>query len=121
MVVSNQSKINSATSSLDKGKFIMHICKEEIYRKIFHLFALLIPVLILVAPLNGYSYWLIPKLLMGLLLVAVTIEYSRLNVDFVRMFFDKTFGVLLRNHEKSGLSGSTWLVASSLFISILFV
>ena len=89
--------------------------KNEIIRKSIHLFMLIIPLSILFL-----EKWLVLGVLGGLTLLAMTIEILRLRwSDFYRVF-DKIFGPLLREHERTHLTGSTYLLIGALVAILLF-
>lgn len=55
--------------------------------------------------------------LVALLSVAVAVELGRHHIPSMRRAFDRAIGSLLREHERTGWSGATWLVA--VFIGVV--
>ena len=88
--------------------------RDEIIRKIIHLFTLVIPV----------GYMILPKgtvlLILSLAsLVAVCVELARFRWFGFSRWFCRITGNLLREHERSDLTGATYLLVGS-FLTILF-
>lgn len=55
------------------------------------------------------------------LILAISIDVVRLRVPGVQRFFHKTFGMAMRPHEASELTGSTYLCLAALVCIVLFV
>jgi dolichol kinase len=96
------------------------LSKEEIRRKLLHLFALLMPMGILYGP-----EWSFPPVFMTILLgtlffVSVSVEFMRFKSPVVQTFFFKCFGSMLRKEEHFKITGSTWVIGAAFFCSILF-
>lgn len=88
--------------------------KNELVRKSIHLAMLVLPV--------GYLFLAKHTMLIILgvfILIALFVEYARFYIEEFSEWFHGFFGHLLRNHEKRGLTGSTYLLISC-FLSILF-
>lgn len=89
----------------------------EMKRKIFHLYALVLPLI----------YLFTPKLTMCILMVLLTVftvyvDISRHYNDFIKGLVEKIFGEYFRNKEKTGdfnLSGASYM-AFGFLLSCLF-
>lgn len=87
----------------------------ELHRKAIHVFSLVIPV----------GYYLLPeetgrRALLVAAVVAIVVEALRLNEPHLRKMTFKLVGALLREHEKTGLFASTYLVLGSLLCAYSF-
>jgi dolichol kinase len=87
----------------------------ELHRKAIHIFSLVIPV----------GYYVLPeesarKALLVAAVVAVVIEALRLNEPHLRNITFRLAGALLREHEKTGLFSSTYLILGSLLCAHSF-
>jgi len=93
--------------------------RDELVRKLIHLFSLSIPVI----------YYLIPTrtsitILFWLTLFALLFDSARFfSKSFARLFY-KLFGFLLRKHEldkkKKNLTGATYILLSALICALIF-
>ncbi len=93
--------------------------RDELVRKLIHLFSLSIPVI----------YYFIPSstsitILAILTAIALMIDFGRfVSKSFAKIFY-KIFGFLLRKHEldndKKNLTGATYVLLSALICSIIF-
>jgi len=94
------------------------ISSHEYVRKAIHLLNLVIPL----------SYWYIfpnksdfLKILFGLTCLFLFIDVIRNKFPFIKIFFIKIFGKMLRNHEIKGkFTGATWVMIASLLTISLF-
>jgi dolichol kinase len=93
--------------------------RDELVRKLIHLFSLSIPVI----------YYFIPRsdavLILGILTAAaLVIDLSRYLSPAAGRIFYKLFGFLLRKHEvdnnKKNLNGATYVLMSALICVIIF-
>jgi len=93
--------------------------KDELVRKLIHLFSLSIPII----------YYFIPKstaalILGGLAAFALTLDLGRYLSPQVGKVFYKLFGFLLRRHEvdsdKKNLNGATYVLLSAVFGVLVF-
>ena len=87
----------------------------ELHRKAIHIFSLVIPV----------GYYVLPeetarKALLIAAVVAIVIEALRLNEPHLRNVTFRLAGALLREHEKTGLFSSTYLILGSLLCAHSF-
>lgn len=93
--------------------------RDELVRKLIHLFSLSIPII----------YYFIPSsisitILICLTIFALIIDGGRfISKPFAKIFY-KTFGFLLRKHEldseKKNLTGATYVLLSALICAIIF-
>lgn len=110
----------------------MKLRKEEIQRKVLHLiFGVVIPAGIFYIP--GYaekSPWvpqcIRPELYPVVILAFFTAifvlgEILRFRVSFMKSLADKMFGSMMRPEEAKKFSGATYICASSLICSIVFI
>ena len=110
----------------------MPLRKEEVYRKILHVFTgIIVPGLILYIPRYAPSFswapeWLSPRLYspaLALLAAAVftMVELLRFRSPFVQTLFYRVGGAALRPEEAKKMTGATYIVYSALLCSIVFV
>ncbi|MDR0307164.1 MAG: hypothetical protein LBI42_10050 [Chitinispirillales bacterium] len=103
----------------------MALRKEEITRKLLHLFALLMPLGIFYLPHEKFqitiSHWIPVGILGGLLFGSVVVESLRFRVPAVQKYFIKFFGHMLRQEESTKTTGSTYVIGAALICSILFI
>jgi dolichol kinase len=99
----------------------MALTKNEIRRKLLHLFALLMPIGIFYLPAWSFPSYAAPLILALLLTVCLTVEYLRSNNPDVQDAFVRYFGSMLRKEESTIITGATWVVGSALLCSILFI
>lgn len=98
----------------------MRLPKEEIARKLLHLFALTMPAGIHYIP-QWTGTWLVPTIILGVLFFgSVIIETLRQKNPAVQALFFKFAGSMLRKEEKHVITGSTWVIGAGLICSILF-
>ncbi len=94
------------------------IIKNEINRKLFHIFSSIIPI----------SYlWIIKDkkfiilVLVILIIIAITIELLRNHNKLINSIFKRYFSSMLRKSESDGeVTGATWLLSSYLITIIIF-
>jgi dolichol kinase len=96
------------------------LSREEIQRKLLHLFALLMPIGILYAPSWSFHPFIVPGALGALFVGSVLVEVIRFKVPFAQALFFKLFGSMLRKEEHFMVTGSTWVIGSAFLCSILF-
>ncbi|MBN1665411.1 MAG: hypothetical protein JW943_17580 [Deltaproteobacteria bacterium] len=96
------------------------LTKEEIGRKLLHLFALLMPIGIFYLPRWSFPVYAMPIILGLILFAVITVEYLRSNDPAIQEIFVKYFGSMLRKEESFKITGATWVIASALLCSILF-
>jgi dolichol kinase len=93
--------------------------RDELVRKLIHLFSLSIPII----------YYFIPSstsisILIGLTIFALVVDGGRFfSKSFAKIFY-KAFGFLLRKHEldkeKKNLTGATYVLLSALICALIF-
>ena len=93
--------------------------RDELVRKLIHLFSLSIPII----------YYFIPSstsiaILFGLTIFALVVDGGRfISRSFATIFY-KAFGFLLRKHEldkeKKNLTGATYVLLSALICALIF-
>jgi dolichol kinase len=98
----------------------VRLSKEEISRKLLHLFALLMPVSIYYGPEWSFPGFLVPLILGTLFVLSVIIEFLRFKSPAVQSFFFKCFGSMLRKEEHFKITGSTWVIGAGFACSLLF-
>lgn len=91
--------------------------KNEIYRKLIHLFAIIIPIL----------YYFVVKsqivaisILLPIALICVVVDAARIENPELRNRFYKVFGAQLRDEEASSLTGASYLLTSSVITIAIF-
>lgn len=93
--------------------------RDELVRKLIHLFSLSIPII----------YYFIPSttsisILIGLTIFALVVDGSRFISESFANIFYKFFGFLLRKHEldkkKKNLTGATYVLLSALLCALIF-
>lgn len=90
--------------------------RRELTRKGFHLLSTAVPL----GYAAGLSRSLVMWALVAALVVAGAVEAARVRSTRARTLFDAGVGSLLREHERRGLSGATWLVIALLVAAVFF-
>ena len=98
----------------------MALKKEEITRKLLHLFALTMPLGIFYIPRMDISYTVPITILASVLGASIVVERLRLKFKPVQRLFFLFFGSLLRREEVAKTTGSTYVIAASLLCAVLF-
>jgi dolichol kinase len=97
---------------------VNRIPSNEINRKIIHFSSILIPASYLWFIKDQYVMIL---LLSGLTILALSLELLRNKLNFVNSLFNNIFFKMLRKNEQLGkLTGATWMLISSLIITVFF-
>jgi len=99
----------------------MALRKEEITRKLLHLFALLMPAGIFYLPRFGVPDAVPIGILAFLLAGSITVESLRFRIPAVQKIFFFCFGHLLRQEEDRKVTGSTYVIAAALICSLIFI
>ncbi|PID77787.1 MAG: hypothetical protein CSB21_03575 [Deltaproteobacteria bacterium] len=100
----------------------MKLTREELFRKLLHFFALLIPAGIYYVPyIFKLSKWLPAYVLGCLMAVSIFIETARRENSFVQKYFLKFFLIMMRKNEIKSFTGSTYIIASGFICSVVFV
>jgi dolichol kinase len=90
--------------------------RREVTRKALHLVSTAVPV----SYAAGVSQRVVVWVLVFALAVALAVEIGRYRSTRARILFDSTVGGLLREHERRGPSGATWLILSLLVAAVVF-
>ena len=90
--------------------------RRELTRKGLHLLSAVVPLSYAV----GVSQVVVVWVLVLALAVALAVEIGRHQSVRARTLFDTNVGGLLREHERSGPSGATWLILSLLIAAVVF-
>jgi|WetSurMetagenome_2_1015567.scaffolds.fasta_scaffold01355_9 diacylglycerol kinase (CTP) len=107
----------------------MALRKEEVLRKVLHfIFGSIIPLGIFYIPRfaeehswNAVPPWTLPPLILAFFLVFfVVMETLRFRVPVVQELFHDVFGSMLRHSEKEKATGATYILAASMFCSLIF-
>lgn len=99
----------------------MTIRKQEIARKLLHLFALSMPVGIYYLPKVAIPP-IVPIGILGFVLLgSVVIENLRFRHSYFQKLFFSLFKSMLREEEVSKTTGSTYIVGAALICAIVFV
>ncbi|MDR2693901.1 MAG: hypothetical protein LBB74_06765 [Chitinispirillales bacterium] len=99
----------------------MALRKEEITRKLLHLFALLMPAGIFYLPRFGVPDAVPIGLLAFLTAGSIAVESLRFRIPLVQKIFFVCFGHLLRTEEDKKVTGSTYIIAAALLCSLIFI
>ncbi|MDR0330252.1 MAG: hypothetical protein LBH93_00890 [Chitinispirillales bacterium] len=99
----------------------MALRKEEITRKLLHLFALLMPAGIFYLPRYGVPDAVPIGILAFLVAGSIAVEWLRFRVPAVQKAFYFLFKHLLRKEESSTVTGSTYVMGAALICSLLFI
>lgn len=98
----------------------MALRKEEITRKLLHLFALAMPIGIYYFPKWSLPSVLPLAILSFLLVSSVIVENLRLRVPTIQKLFFQFFGSMLREEESSKTTGSTYVIGAAVLCNIIF-
>lgn len=89
--------------------------RTEAPRKAIHLTMIIIPLAILYLPL----VW-VQRTLMGVGIALVLVDLFKIHQPRIRTYFTHFFGTLVRRHEHSDITGSTYLIVSALLVTYVF-
>ena len=96
------------------------IGKEEVNRKLLHILAVGFPAFIFYGPKQlGLSRMEVVWVMLGVFLISLTIDLSRLYSTSFRSWFFKWFGSMMRKQEATQLTGATYIIAGSLICSCI--
>jgi dolichol kinase len=98
----------------------MGLRKEEITRKLLHLFALLMPIGIFYLPRLSIPQYVPAGVLAFLFAGSMIVETMRFKIPAVQKIFFKFFGSMLREEESKKTTGSTFVIGAALLCAILF-
>ncbi len=110
----------------------MKLTREEILRKVLHLFfgviipagILYIPLMPLVVSHSGKMIrpWMYPTMILaGFTLILFVVELARFRLGWVQKIFSALFGTVLRREESVKMTGATYIAFSSLICSVIFM
>jgi dolichol kinase len=99
----------------------MALRKEEITRKLLHLFALLMPAGIFYLPRFNVPDAVPIGILAFLVVGSIVVESLRFRIPAIQKIFFICFGHLLRQEEDRKVTGSTYVIAAALLCSLLFI
>lgn len=89
--------------------------RSEAPRKAIHLIAISIPIGLLYIPITPAR-----RILMGIAAALLLVDLAKVHQPRLRSYFLRFFGHLIRRHERSEVTGSTYLVVSAVVVSYLF-
>jgi hypothetical protein len=98
----------------------MVLSREEIRRKLLHLFALLMPIAIFYAPRWSWPRLLVPGILFLLFAASIIIEALRFKVPVIQKTVLTFFGSMMRKEEHAIVSGWTWVIGAAFFCAYSF-
>ncbi len=98
----------------------MGLKREEIARKLLHLFALVMPIGIFYFPKWNFPGYLVALVLGTVLTASIIIEMLRFKFPHVQKLFFTLFGSMLREEETVKTTGSTYVIGAALLCSLLF-
>jgi len=98
----------------------MALRREEIARKLLHLFALVMPVCIYYFPKWNIPWYVASIALAVVFFGSVIVETLRFRVPFIQKMFFAFFGSMLREEETHKVTGSTWVIGAALICSVIF-
>ncbi len=99
----------------------MALTREEINRKLLHLFALAMPAGIFYLPaMTDFPRWGAPVILAVLFFGSIIVERLRFRYPAVQKIFHDSFGSMLRSEEKEKITGSTYIIGAGFICSIVF-
>jgi dolichol kinase len=96
------------------------LTKEEINRKLLHLFALAMPAGIFYLPKFSISLTVPLGILASLLAGSILVEHLRFKFPAVQKIFFAMVGSMLREEESRKTTGSTYVIGAALLCGILF-
>ena len=100
----------------------MSLTSEEIFRKLLHGFALVLPAAIFYGPgILHVQSWLISLVLGFLLVVSLSVEALRFRSSSFSRIFNHCFGSMLRSAESTKLTGATYVMGGSFFCSLIAI
>ncbi len=94
------------------------LSSEEVFRKLLHLVALVLPAGVFYAPEFGVSRFSTCVVLLGLSLCSLSIELVRLKNSKSNDFFLLVFGSMMRKEERDRLTGATYVMLASFVCSL---
>ncbi len=98
----------------------MGLKREEIARKLLHLFALIMPIGIFYFPKWNMPGYFVALTLGVVLTGSIIVETLRFRFPYVQKLFFSFFGSMLREEETVKTTGSTYVIGAALLCSIIF-
>jgi dolichol kinase len=108
------------TWKIDRQELKMALAREEIRRKLLHLFALLMPIAIFYAPVLSLPRLLVPGILFLLFTASIIVEILRFKVPAIQKTVLTLFGSMMRKEEHAIVSGWTWVIGAAFLCCVLF-
>jgi len=94
------------------------IQRSEYFRKVIHIFTLVIPFTYLFVLESRFQ---VLRILVPLTLFAIVIEYLRFRSIVIKKIFNNFFKLMLRLHETNGkFTGATWVFIGSTLTILIF-
>jgi dolichol kinase len=98
------------------------LTSEEIFRKLLHGLALILPATIFYGPeILGVQPWSISLILSFLLVISLLVETLRFRNNSFRRLFNHCFGSMLRSSESTKWTGATYVMSGSFFCSLIAI
>jgi dolichol kinase len=99
---------------------IGQLSKEEVNRKLLHIIAVVLPVLIFYGPIYyDLSRLFMVGLIFFLFIFSLMIEFFRFKIKSFSAWFTSAFGSMMRVDEKKQLTGATYVLGGSAICSLL--
>ena len=98
----------------------MALSREEIRRKLLHLFALLMPIGIFYAPRWSFPPLLVPVFLFALFVSSIIVEALRFKIPMIQKIVLLLFGSMMRKEEHFIVSGWTWVIGAAFLCAVFF-
>lgn len=100
----------------------MKLTKEEILRKLLHIFALLIPLGIYYLPeIFQLPEYTAPLIVGGLVFISFLTELLRFRFKFIQKIFMNFFGKMMRKNERFEITGSTYILGGGFLCTCFFM
>lgn len=100
----------------------MSLTSEEVFRKLLHGLALVLPAAIFYGPEILHAQpWLISLFLGFLLVVSLSIEAIRFRSSSFSRIFNYCFGSMLRSAESTKFTGATFVIGGSFLCSLIAI
>ena len=99
---------------------IGQLSKEEVNRKLLHIIAVVLPVLIFYGPIYyDLTRLFMVGLIFFLFIFSLMIEFCRFKIKSFGAWFTSAFGSMMRVDEKKQLTGATYVLGGSAICSLL--
>jgi len=87
---------------------------NEVYRKLFHISSLIIPLVYLFI---DFTYFIIFLFILTILLLSINLTYSKI-IDLLNSKIN--FDFIIRDYEKNSLWSASYMIITFFFISLIF-